>query len=98
MANGEVINQDGKMLMSSESDSVEAVICIPEGFVASYESGKISSASSSGEHLWDKKLQKITAISDGAHGNKNHIFIGSVVDWVVKLSVFLLKTEEYLLK
>ena len=77
MANGEVINQYGKTLMSSKGDSVEAVICIPEGFVSSYESGKISSASSSGEHLWEKKLQKITTVCDGAHGNKNHVFIGS---------------------
>lgn len=77
MANGEVINQDGKKLISSEADSVEALICIPEGFVASYESGKISSASSSGDYMWQEKLQKINAISDGAHGNKNHVFIGS---------------------
>ena len=77
MANGNVINQNGEVLMSSQGDSVEAVICTPEGFVASYESGKISSASSSGDHLWEKKLQKITAICDGAHGNENHVFVGS---------------------
>ena len=77
MANGEVINQDGENLMNSEGDSVEAVICIPEGFVASHESGKILSASKSGKHLWEKKMQKITAICDGAHGNENHVFIGS---------------------
>lgn len=76
LANGSIINDKNELIYSQQSDSVEMLMCVPEGFVASFESGKLICGDANGNLLWTKNLSKIYTHSDGAHSEDNHHFTG----------------------
>ena len=76
LANGSIVNDKNHEIYSHEGNSVEKLICVPEGFVASFESGLMVCCNADGGLLWGDSSSKIYTHSDGAHCKDNHHFTG----------------------